>query len=128
MAIHEPSFTLGIEEEYLLVDRDSRDLARAARLPCWPNARRLPRRQVSPEFLRSQIEVGTQRLPHHARGARRSDPAAQPPSAPSPAEFGLAPIAASTHPFAHWPSQHHTDQERYNVLARDLQQRRRAGW
>ena len=27
MAIREPSFTLGIEEEYLLVDEDSRDLA-----------------------------------------------------------------------------------------------------
>jgi carboxylate-amine ligase len=27
MAIKEPSFTLGIEEEYLLVDKDSRDLA-----------------------------------------------------------------------------------------------------
>ena len=27
MTIKEPSFTLGIEEEYLLVDRDTRDLA-----------------------------------------------------------------------------------------------------
>ncbi len=37
------------------------------------------------------------------------------------AEFGLAPIAASTHPFAHWDSQHHTNKERYNLLAQDLQ-------
>jgi carboxylate-amine ligase len=38
------------------------------------------------------------------------------------AEFGLAPIAASTHPFAQWQSQQHTDKERYNILAEDLQQ------
>ena len=41
-------------------------------------------------------------------------------SAASP-RVGLAPIAASTHPFAVWASQKHTDKERYNVLARDLQ-------
>ena len=33
MAIHEPSFTLGIEEEYLLVDKDSRD--QIGRASCW---------------------------------------------------------------------------------------------
>src|SRR4029079_13150049 len=27
----------------------------------------------------------------------------------------------STHPFAHWQLQRHTDQERYNLLARDIQ-------
>jgi len=37
-------------------------------------------------------------------------------------EFGLAPLAASTHPFAQWSAQQHTDKERYNVIARDLQQ------
>ena len=40
---------------------------------------------------------------------------------PIAGEFGLAPIAASTHPFAEWSSQQHTDKERYNVLAKDLQ-------
>jgi carboxylate-amine ligase len=37
-------------------------------------------------------------------------------------EFGLVPIAASTHPFAKWWTQQHTDKERYNILAKDLQQ------
>ena len=37
------------------------------------------------------------------------------------AEHNLAPIAASTHPFAAWDRQKHTDKERYNVLARDMQ-------
>ncbi|MBT8202102.1 MAG: carboxylate-amine ligase, partial [Acidimicrobiia bacterium] len=34
---------------------------------------------------------------------------------------GLAPIAASTHPFADWGQQLHTDKKRYNLLARDMQ-------
>ena len=51
-------FTIGIEEEYLLVDRDSGALAAA------PDALMAACRddlgdQVSPEFLQCQIEVGT---------------------------------------------------------------------
>jgi len=34
---------------------------------------------------------------------------------------GLRPIAAPTHPFAEWSIQRHTDQDRYNVLAKDMQ-------
>ena len=33
---------------------------------------------------------------------------------------GLAPIAASTHPFTPWSTQRHTDKERYNTIADDL--------
>jgi carboxylate-amine ligase len=122
MSIKEPSFTIGIEEEYLLVDKDSRDLAPeppAALLAKCQEALH-GGGQVSPEFLRSQIEVGTsvcktmqEARSHivHLRGTvgRIAD------------EFGLAPIAASTHPFAEWWTQQHTDKERYNVLAKDLQ-------
>ena len=61
MAIREPSFTLGIEEEYLLVDKDSRDLAQEpppALLAKCQEALLDYGSQVSHEFLRSQIEVG----------------------------------------------------------------------
>ncbi|GAA0770968.1 carboxylate-amine ligase [Roseibium denhamense] len=37
------------------------------------------------------------------------------------APFGLAPIAASTHPFAEWTDQPHTDKARYNEIARSMQ-------
>ncbi len=76
--------------------------------------------QVTPEFLRSQIEVGTtvcesidnlrQDLIRLRRGV--ADVAER---------HGLAIISASTHPFAHWERQRHTDHERYNVLAEDMQ-------
>jgi integrase len=39
--------------------------------------------------------------------------------------YGLAPIAASTHPFTSWSTQRHTDKDRYNEIAHDLQALRR---
>jgi carboxylate-amine ligase len=37
------------------------------------------------------------------------------------AEYGMAPIAASTHPFAQWSEQKHTLKDRYTALAKDYQ-------
>jgi glutamate---cysteine ligase / carboxylate-amine ligase len=124
MAIREPSFTLGIEEEYLLVDKDSRDLAQEpppALLAKCQEALLDYGSQVSPEFLRSQIEVGTS-VCHTIDEAREELIRLRTTVGTIADEFGLAPIASSTHPFATWRSQQHTDKERYNVLARDLQQ------
>jgi len=56
----EPPFTLGIEEEYLLVDPVSRDLVTSMPPSMLEEcAARCEGQQVSPELLRSQIEVGT---------------------------------------------------------------------
>jgi glutamate---cysteine ligase / carboxylate-amine ligase len=121
MAIREPSFTLGIEEEYLLVDRESRDLAPEPPPALLAKCEEALRGQVSPEFLRSQIEVGT-RVCRSMQEARDDLIHLRRTVGTIAGEFGLAPIAASTHPFAQWSSQQHTDKERYNVLAEDLQQ------
>jgi carboxylate-amine ligase len=121
MAIREPSFTLGIEEEYLLVDRESRDLAPQPPPALLAKCEEALRGQVSPEFLRSQIEVGT-RVCRSMQEARDDLIHLRRTVGTIASEFGLAPIAASTHPFAQWSSQQHTDKERYNVLAEDLQQ------
>jgi carboxylate-amine ligase len=113
-------FTIGIEEEYLLVDRSSRDLASDPPPGMLSECQTLLQGQVSPEFLRAQIEIGTtvcQTL-GEARGQlahlRRS-------VADVAARYGLAPIAASSHPFADWSRQKTTDRERYRLLARDIQ-------
>ena len=79
------------------------------------------RGQVGPEFLRSQIEVGT-RVCKSLQEARDQLAHLRGTVGRIAGEFGLAPIAASTHPFAQWSDQQHTDKERYNVIARDLQQ------
>jgi glutamate---cysteine ligase / carboxylate-amine ligase len=120
MAIPEPSFSIGIEEEYLLVDKETRDLAPEPPEALLVKAEEALRGQVSAEFLRSQIEVGTH-VCHSVQEARDQLVELRSTVGSIADEFGLAPIASSTHPFAHWESQHHTDKERYNVLAKDLQ-------
>jgi len=120
MAIPEPTFSIGIEEEYLLVDKESRDLAPEPPAALLAKCEEALRGQVSPEFLRSQIEVGT-RVCRSVQEARDELVHLRSTLGNIAGDFGLAPIASSTHPFAQWQSQHHTDKERYNAIARDLQ-------
>ena len=54
MAVVEPEFTLGIEEEYLLVQRKSRDLVAALPPTIMEECEAELEGQVSPEFLQSQ--------------------------------------------------------------------------
>lgn len=116
----EPSFTVGIEEEYLLVDRETRDLANDPPATMLKECEYLCQGQVSPELLRSQIEVGTR--PCSTLEEARWDLARLRRVVVQVAErHGLAPIAASTHPFAHWLQQKHTAKDRYNALTREMQ-------
>lgn len=123
MSLREPSFTLGIEEEYLLVDIISRDLAADPPKELFSECEAELAEfggQVTPEFMRSQIEVGT-RVCKTIQEARADLARLRRTIAACAARHGLAPIAASTHPFADWGDQQHTDKERYNVIVADLQ-------
>ena len=57
--IERPAFTIGIEEEYLIVDIESRELVRDLPDGLMAACEEILEGQVSPEFLRSQIEIGT---------------------------------------------------------------------
>ena len=119
--MQEPTFTIGIEEEYLLVDCRSRDLVRT--MP--PNmleecAGRCDDQLVSPELLRAQIEVGT-RVCRNMAEARASLTELRSVVADVADSHGLAPIAASSHPFAHWEQQKHTERARYAALYAEMQ-------
>ncbi|MBL6935370.1 MAG: carboxylate-amine ligase [Alphaproteobacteria bacterium] len=116
----EPPFTMGVEEEYLVVDKDSRELVQDPSQAVFEECREQLGAQVSPEFLRSQIEVETGICTSIAE-LRADLVRLRKTVAQVTAEHGLAPMAASTHPFSQWQSQKHTDKERYNVLARDMQ-------
>jgi carboxylate-amine ligase len=119
--IVEPAFSLGLEEEYLLVDLATRDLV------ADPPAELLQRciaetdGRVSPEFLRSQLEVKTT-VCGSVAAMRRELAELRRKVCEVAAGYGIAPIAASTHPFAR-PVQRppHTDHERYADIAREVQ-------
>ncbi|MDK3072436.1 carboxylate-amine ligase [Sedimentitalea sp. JM2-8] len=111
-------FTLGIEEEYLLVDRDSFDLAQAPEAlmsACQADLEG----QVSPEFLQCQIEVGT-RVCATIADAREDLRRLRACVSRHAADHNLAPIAVSCHPFADWKDQHHTARARYDSLRQAL--------
>jgi carboxylate-amine ligase len=114
-----PSFTLGIEEEYLLVDRQTRDIVPEPPEEMLAACEALAPGQVHPEFLRCQIEIGTC-VCDTLSEARTELARLRGSVADVAGRYGLAPIAASTHPFAVWRPLKHTNRDRYNMLARDI--------
>ncbi len=116
----EPPLTVGIEEEYLLVDVETRDLIvdlpPAVMSECEARIKDL----VRPEFLTSQIEIGTH-VCKSVQEARDDLAWLRRTVAEVTRRYGIAPIASSTHPFSEWQMQKHTDKDRYRILARDMQ-------
>ena len=116
-----PEFTIGIEEEYLVVDRETRDLIQAPPDSMWKALENVLGSQVSPEFLKAQIEVGTEVCSTVAEA--REDLAQMRRGLSAVVnEYGAAIIASSTHPFANWSEQETTEDPRYMRLASDYQQ------
>jgi len=113
-----PSFTFGIEEEYHLVDRATGQLA-AAPPGLIEACREIVGDRVSPEFLKTQIEVGTPVCRNFVE-ARQQLARLRRAVAEVTGRFGLAPIATGTHPFAKPGDAQPTERERYQALAHDL--------
>lgn len=111
-----PSFTVGIEEEYKIVDLETGDLVRDLPDGMMERIAEVIGGQVGPEFMRSQVEVGTPVCATIAE-VRAELAALRSAVATEANRNGLAPISASTHPSAAWTDQLNTDKERYNALA-----------
>ncbi len=114
-----PSLTLGIEEEYLIVDRKTRDLVREPSADFHAACSEALGEQVTGEYLQCQVEIGTK--PHRRVGDAAAELKTLRAGVARAAEsFDYAAIAASTHPFAKWREQTHTRKERYDALRSDL--------
>ena len=120
MGLSDPTFTIGIEEEYLLVDKKTRALAVDPPDSMLRKCKRLFKDQVSPEFLRAQIEIGT-RVCRTLEEARWELTRLRKVIVDVANEYDMAPIAASTHPFATWGEQKYTEKDRYRVLEKEMQ-------
>lgn len=114
-----PTLTIGIEEEYLLVDKKSRDVVADPPDALMKRCVKALGKQATNEFLRSQVEVGT-KVCHSIEEAREDLKRLRLTVAAIADDFGIAPIAASTHPFARWEAQKHTQKKRYDVLAEEM--------
>ena len=120
MQLTPPSLTLGLEEEYLLVDPASRDLVAAPPAGFMQRCQDRLGERVTHELLQAQVEVGTT-VCQNVGAARAQLMELRATVAATAREFGMAMIAASTHPFANWRAQKKVEKERYRVLARDMQ-------
>src|SRR5215467_9335362 len=114
------SFTLGIEEEYFLVNLRTHALVSEPPRQLLDDCKGVLGEHVSAEFQRSQIEVATPICTSMSE-ARAQLFRLRNVLATAASRYGLAPIAASTHPFTSWGTQRHTDMARYNKIAHDLQ-------
>ena len=120
MGIHEPSFTLGVEEEYLLVNKETRSLVIDPPETLMAEAEEKCGAQVTSELLKSQIEIGT-KVCSNIQEAHEDLARLRKNIIDVTSNHGLAPIAASTHPFSKWEDQKHTEKDRYDQLTHEMQ-------
>ncbi len=120
MTKSEPKFTVGIEEEYLLVDKDTRALVVDPPQNLMSECEELIGEHVSSELLRSQIEIGT-KVCNNVQEAREDLARLRKVIVDVAANHNLAPIAASTHPFSKWQDQKQTPKDRYESLTLEMQ-------
>jgi len=120
MSRKEPAFTIGVEEEYLLVDKETRALVVDPPESLMAEAEEKCGSQVTSELLRSQIEVGT-KVCKNVQEVRQDLSRLRSNIIDVAGRHGLAPIAASTHPFSKWTEQKHTEKERYFDLTHEMQ-------
>jgi carboxylate-amine ligase len=117
--IERPSFTVGIEDEYLIVDRQTRNLVREPSASFLGACAERIGDRVTAEYLQCQAEVGT-RVHKTVPDAARELADLRRDVAEIAEAHGYAAIAASTHPFANWRDQTHTRKPRYDGLTTDL--------
>ncbi|MFQ5409003.1 MAG: carboxylate-amine ligase [Anaerolineales bacterium] len=112
--------TLGVEEEYQIIHPETRDLHSYVQELLERSRIVLPEGQLKPEFMQSQVEVGShvcrniQEVRHEVVRLRRA-------VCQLAAEDGMCIAAASTHPFANWVSQDINAGERYRKLLDQMQ-------
>jgi carboxylate-amine ligase len=120
LATREPPLSIGIEEEYLLVERDTGAVASEPPGDLFTELNTRTAGRAFPEFLRSQVEVATP-VCRSVAEARQELTQLRSAVVEVAGRFGLAPIAASSHPFSLSSSQKRTDKERYVALLEEMQ-------
>ncbi len=114
-----PALTLGIEEEYLLVDPDTRNAVSEPSPDFMKDCEDCLGERVTPEFLRCQVEVGTP-VCSDIYDARKHLVSLRSTIINTAQKHDMRVIAASTHPFAQWGAQQHTAAQRYDQLNQDM--------
>jgi glutamate---cysteine ligase / carboxylate-amine ligase len=124
MANRDHVFTLGIEEEFQIIDPETREL-RSHIQQILTDGKLILKEHVKPEMHQSVVELGTE-ICRDARVAREQVTNLRGELAKLAVRNGLKIASAGTHPFSHWMDQLITMDERYATIVQDMQQIARA--
>src|SRR5882672_200681 len=113
-------FKFGIEEEFFLVDAETKSVSREMPRGFLEKVKAVTGGQVMGEMLQSQVEVATAPHPNIA-DARTELRFLRQTVSNIAAEHGLAILAVGTHPTATWRSAVQTQADRYDTVMEDLQ-------
>src|SRR5499427_2914472 len=114
-----PDFTIGIEEEFQIIDPVTREL-RSHITEMIDQGRMIMGEQVKPEMHQSMVEVGTG-VCKNIQEARADLIKLRSTVSGLAEQKGLRIAAASTHPFSRWQEQKITPHERYEALVDEMQ-------
>ena len=117
-------FTLGIEEEFQIIDPETREL-RSHIQEILADGKVLLKEHVKSEMHQSVVELGTE-ICSDVRCVRQEVLQLRSELAMLAAHDGLKIASAGTHPFSHWMDQLTTVDERYTTIVQDMQQIARA--
>jgi carboxylate-amine ligase len=120
-----PSFTLGIEEEFQIVDPSTRELRSHVSEHLLDEGKLLLSEQIKMEMHQSVVELGTN-ICQTIQDARTEVLRLRKTLAELAMKKGLRIVAASTHPISDWKTQEIMDNERYKQIVEDMQDIARA--
>lgn len=115
-----PSFTLGIEEEYMVLDPETFNLRSHVNLELISKGRVLLHEHIKPEMHGSMLEIGTG-ICKTTQEAKFEVTKIRSIVNHLAKQNGLLIGAASSHPFAHWEDQDIYPDDRYQIILQDMQ-------
>jgi len=124
MSAKRHTYTLGIEEEFAIVDPQTREL-RSHIQEILEGGKIMLKEQIKPEMHQSVVELGTE-VCDSIEHARAHVIKLRSKLAELAGGSGLKIASVGTHPFSHWRDQLITEGERYREIVKDMQQLARA--
>lgn len=117
-------FTLGVEEEYMVIDPASREL-KSHEQKIVTEGQKVIRDKVKAEMHQAVVEVGTD-ICQNIDEAYQDVSTLRKTISHIAGDLGLWVGASGTHPFSHWESQLITEHVRYNEIVNELQEAARS--
>lgn len=118
------TFTLGVEEEYMVLDPQTREL-KSHEQKIVHEGQKIIKDKVKAEMHQAVVEVGTD-ICLDADEAHEDISVLRKTISEIAHSLGLSMGASGTHPFSHWQSQLITDHVRYNEIVNELQEAARS--